>query len=254
MPRINPGKRCANQLKGKSLMRVRTIGLSIAAICASSFAVLLHAAAPVPGVQLDITAPADHSRIAWNAQAPYAVTASYNGKSTKFGELPATAVVLRAAYVANADGPAARHVPALPEGLAQISQSNCMGCHDFAAASSAPSFAAIGKRYAGRAGAATMLAGHIRGGSSGAWGGGMMPPHPNLSPAQATAIAQWIVTEANNPAVHYSIGKSGSFHMVAPGKPGPHAGMVLSAYYSGAIKPGENRAGAGRNTVVVSGS
>ncbi|MGN6374645.1 MAG: c-type cytochrome [Sphingomonas sp.] len=235
-------------------MRVRTIGLSIAAISGSSVAVLLHAAAPASGAQVDITSPADHSRVAWNAQAPYAVTVSYNGKSTKFGELPATSVVLRAGYVANTDAPAARRAPALPEGLVQISQSNCMGCHDFAAASSAPSFAAIAKRYAGHANAATMLAGHIRNGSSGAWGGGMMPPHPNLSSAQAAAIAQWIVTGANDPAVHYSIGKSGSFRMTALGKPGPHAGMVLSAYYTGPIKAGESRAGTGRNTVVVSGS
>lgn len=235
-------------------MKVRTIGLTIATVSAASFAVLLHAAAPASGAQIDITSPADNSRVAWNAQAPYAVIASYNGKSTKFGELPATAVVLRAAYVANADAPAARRAPPLPEGLVQISQSNCMGCHDFAAASSAPSFAAIAKRYAGHVGAATMLAGHIRNGSSGTWGGGMMPPHPNLSPVQATAIAQWIVANANDPSVHYSIGKSGSFRMIAHGKPGAHAGMVLSAYYAGPIKAGESRAGTGRNTVVISGS
>ena len=110
------------------------------------------------------------------------------------------------------------------------------------------------KRYAGHVGAATMLAGHIRNGSSGTWGGGMMPPHPNLSPVQATAIAQWIVANANDPSVHYSIGKSGSFSMIAHGKPGAHAGMVLSAYYAGPIKAGESRAGTGRNTVVISGS
>ena len=82
----------------------------------------------------------------------------------------------------------------------------------------------------------------------------MMPPHPNLSPVQATAIAQWIVANANDPSVHYSIGKSGSFRMIAHGKPGPHAGMVLSAYYAGPIKAGESRAGTGRNIVVISGS
>ena len=235
-------------------MRLRLIGLSIAAISASCFAVLLRAAAPASGAQVDITSPVDRSHLAWNAQAPYAVTASYNGKSTKFGELPPNDVVLRAVYLTNIDAAAARHAAALPEGLVQISQSNCMGCHDFAASSSGPSFAAIAKRYAGRANAVATLAGHIRTGSSGAWGGGAMPPHPNLSPAQATAIAQWIVAQGADPAVQYSIGKNGSFRMSAPGKPGPHAGMALSAFYTGPIKAGESRAAAGHSTIVVSGS
>ena len=81
-----------------------------------------------------------------------------------------------------------------------------------------------------------------------------MPPHSELSPAQATAIAQWITSLGNNPTVQYSIGKSGSFRMAATGKLGPHSGIVLSAFYSGSLKPGDSRAGAGRNVVVVYGS
>ncbi|MBY8827957.1 c-type cytochrome [Hephaestia mangrovi] len=235
-------------------MKVKVIGLSIAALSAASFAVLLHAAPPAIGLTVDITAPADNSRLPWNAQAAYAVTASYDGKSTKYGELPANSVVLRATYVANADAPAARQAAPLPEALVQVSRSNCMGCHDFAASSAGPSFAAIGKRYAGRAGAAALLAGHIRNGSSGSWGGGAMPPHPDLSATQAIAIAQWIIAHGNDPTTHYSIGRSGSFRMSAPAKPGPHAGMVLSAFYTGALKPGDTRAASGRDTIVVHGA
>ncbi|TPG15198.1 hypothetical protein EAH87_15765 [Sphingomonas koreensis] len=232
-------------------MTLKTIGLSIAALSAVSFAFLVQAA-PAPGVRVDITSPADHGSVAWNTQAPYAVTATHDGKSTKYGELPANAVVLRASYVADTTKPGT--AAAIDEGVVQISQSNCMGCHDFAASSGGPSFAAIAKRYAGRGGAAATLAGHIRGGSSGAWGSGAMPPHPDLAPAQATAIAQWIVAHGNDPAVHYSVGKSGSFRMTAPGKPGPRAGVVLSAFYTGPLKPGEPRAAVGRDTVIVSGS
>lgn len=233
---------------------MKIIGLSIAALSASS-AVLLHAAPATPsGLTIDIASPADRSRLPWNAQAPYAVTVSYDGKSTKYGELPANAVVLRATYVANADAPSARNIAPLAEGVAWISRSNCMGCHDFAASSAGPSFAAIGKRYAGEATAAATLADHIRNGSSGAWGGGAMPPHPDLSPAATTAIAQWIVTHGNDASIQYAIGKSGSFRMTAPARPGPHAGVALSAFYTGPLKPGDTGKAAGRQTVIVYGS
>src|SRR5690242_4917518 len=230
---------------------LKTIGLTIAALAAGSFAILVHAA-PAPGLSVDITTPVDHSRLPWNAQAAYAVTAIHDGKSTKFGELPANVVVLRATYVADTAKPG--DGGPLDEGIVQISQSNCMGCHDFAASSAGPSFAAIAQRYAGRGNAVATLAGHIRGGSSGDWGGGAMPPHPDLAPAQATAIARWIVAQGNDPAVHYSIGKSGSFRMTPLGKPGPHAGIALSAFYTGPLKPGEPRTVAGRNAIIVSGS
>ena len=75
-----------------------------------------------------------------------------------------------------------------------------------------------------------------------------------MSAAQATAIARWIVSSGNDSSVQYSIGKSGSVRMTAPGKPAARAGMVLSAFYTGPLKPGDNRTPtAGRNTIVVRG-
>jgi len=232
------------------------LGPGIAALAASSIAVLLHAEPPAPNsLRVDITSPADHSRLAWNGQGSYAVTVSYNGKSSKYGEIPSSAVLLRTTYAADAGAPAARQVQPIAQALVEIGQSNCMGCHDFAANSAGPSFAAIGKRYAGNAAATALLADHIRNGSSGAWGGGSMPPHPDLSAAQATAIAQWIVAHGNDPAVHYSFGASGSFHMVAPVSPGPRAGLVLFAFYTGPLNAGDDRnAAAGRTMVVVQGA
>lgn len=235
-------------------MNLKPTALFLAAAFIFSAAVLLHAAPVASGAQVDITRPADAGHHAWNSQVPYAVTATYGGKSTKFGELPANDVVLRAVFVANLEAPSARRASALPDALVQISQSNCTGCHDFTASSAGPSFAAIGKRYTGKAKAVAMLAAHIRNGSSGAWGAGTMPPHPDLTPAQASAIAQWIVAQGNDPAVHYSIGKSGSFRMIPVGKPGPKSGIVLSGFYTGPLKPGDSRAASGRTVVVVHGS
>lgn len=237
-------------------MNLKVIGLSIVAASASSSAFLLYAAPPIGdrGLRVDITSPLDRSQQTWNSQVPYAVTASYDGKSTKFGELPANDVVVRTSYVADVDAAAARRPAPLPDAVVQISQSNCTGCHDFTASSSAPSFTAISKRYDGKANLAAVLASHIKNGSSGIWGRGNMPPHPDLSAGQAIALAQWILLLGNSSSVHYSIGKSGSFRMTAAGKAGPRAGITLSAFYTGPLKPGDSRAAAGRTTVVVHGS
>lgn len=235
-------------------MNLKLTALSFAAVSASSFALLLHAAPPNGRLQVDITAPADRSRRPWGSQVPYAVTASYDGKSTKFGELPGNDVVVRATYVPDTSAQAARSSTPLPEALIQMSQSNCTGCHDFTAAAAGPSFSAIGQRYKGKGGAAATLAAHIRNGSRGDWGAGTMPPHPDVQSQQAAAIARWIIGYGNDPAVHYSVGESGSFRMISIGKAAPHAGIALSAFYTGPLKPGDTRTPAGRNVVIVDGS
>ena len=224
-------------------MNLKIAGLSLAAL----------AAAPAAnGLTVDITAPASGGHAAWQSQVPYAVTVSYDGKSTKFGEIPSNAVVLRASYVANADVPP--HPAPRTEGVAEISRSNCTGCHDFNASSAGPSFAAISNRYAGKPTAVALLADHIRNGSHGSWGAGRMPPHPDMSAAQATAIARWIVSSGNDPTVQYALGRTGSVRMTAPGKPTAHAGLILSAFYTGPLKPEDSRnPSAGRNNIVVHG-
>jgi len=224
-------------------MKSKIAGLSLAAL----------AAAPAPnGLTVDITSPAASSHAAWQSQVPYAVTVSYDGKSTKFGEIPSNTVVLRASYAANAE--ASPHPAPLAEGVAEIGQSNCTGCHDFNASSAGPSFVAISNRYSGKPGAVALLADHIRSGSHGGWGAGRMPPHPDMSAAQATAIARWIVSSGKDSSVQYGIGKTGSVRMAAPGKPAARAGLVLSAFYTGPLKPGDSRtSAAGRNTIVVHG-
>jgi cytochrome c551/c552 len=236
-------------------MRLKVLGLSALVLASSLSAAWLHAAPPASGLQVDITSPADRTHLAWQSQGSYAVTVSYDGKSTKYGEIPPEAVLLGTSFVPDADAPSARRAMPLPQALVDITQSNCTGCHDFNASAAGPSFAAIGKRYAGQGAAVATLASHIRNGSHGVWGAGSMPPHPDLSPAQASAIATWIIAHGADPAVHYYAGKDGSFRMIAPGKPGPKAGLVLRAYYTGPLKSGAARdAAAGRDLVIVSGS
>jgi cytochrome c551/c552 len=235
-------------------MQFKLFALSTIALTSCASAALFRAAPPAPGLQVDITSPADRGRLAWQSQGSYAVTIAYDGKSTRFDEIPSTDVLLATIFVLDVGAPAARHIAPLPQALVDITQSNCMGCHDFNASSGGPSFAAIAKRYTGQPAAAATLAAHIRNGSRGAWGSGSMPPHPDLAPAQAAAIANWILAHGADPTVRHYVGKSGSFRRIAPGKPGPRGGLVLSAYYTGPRKSGGTRDAAGRNLVVVTGT
>lgn len=235
-------------------MKLKAGGLFVAALSASSFAILLHAAPSPDGLAVDITSPADGSQLSWGSQGSYSVTASYDGKSTKFGDIEPNSVLVRTTYVPNLDS-AAKGGSDLPDAVLDIAQSNCTGCHDFSASSAGPSFAAIAKRYAGKADAAALLTAHIKDGSKGTWGAGLMPPHPEMSAQQTARIAQWILEHGDDPAVHYSIGNQGSFRMTPVGMPGPRAGTVVDAFYTGELKPGDGRGpGAGRSTVAIRGA
>jgi cytochrome c551/c552 len=210
-------------------------------------------ARPTPSLKLDIASPADGSHRPWQGQVGYSVTASYDGKSTRFGEIRPNDVVMEARFLPNV-ATASQVGRDLPEALVTMSQSNCAGCHDFFARGAGPSYAAIGARYAGKPLAAKTLALRITNGSSGAWGGGVMPPHPDLTAAQARNVADWIIGHSNDVAVHYYIGNTGSFRMIPGGQLGPRAGIVATAFYTGALKPGDTRRSAeGKDRAVILG-
>jgi sulfite dehydrogenase len=69
----------------------------------------------------------------------------------------------------------------------------CTICHAEDAAKSGPAFADIAARYRGDRGAVAHVARVIRGGqrSGGPW---HMPPHPEVSPAEARAMARYILS------------------------------------------------------------
>lgn len=71
---------------------------------------------------------------------------------------------------------------------------NCMACHAIANKVVGPAFKDVAKRYAGQADIDKKLAEKILKGSSGAWGVVPMPANAQVSPAEAQALAQWILT------------------------------------------------------------
>ncbi len=88
-------------------------------------------------------------------------------------------------------GLGAERTLASPE-LAQTSR--CMACHQIDRKVVGPAFREVGRRYAGRADAATHLARKIREGGSGAWGAVPMAANPHVSEADAKRLAQWVLT------------------------------------------------------------
>lgn len=204
-----------------------------------------------------ITAPRNDSAHPWNSLVSYDVVVTYDGKSTQYQEIPSSEVLLRTTYVPDfspvAGKPAPAAVPA-PAGVLDIVDSNCLGCHDFKAKAMGPSFAAVAARYPNTQATLDTLSKHIRAGSTGVWGQGNMPPHPDLTEGQLHAIVLWIMKDAANPNVNYYVGTEGAFRMQAVGAPGSKGGLILTASYTAPARGGNpEQAAHGEDTVIVHG-
>jgi len=95
-------------------------------------------------------------------------------------------------------GPAAAALLALPASAStELAQkSGCTVCHAVDKKIVGPSFQEVNKKYAGQSDAAAKLTESIRKGASGKWGQVPMPPQPQLSEADAKALANWVLSGA----------------------------------------------------------
>lgn len=73
-------------------------------------------------------------------------------------------------------------------------KSNCMACHTLDQKRVGPSMKEVAAKYSGDSGAADRLARKIREGGVGVWGQMPMPPQPQVSEADAKALAEYILT------------------------------------------------------------
>lgn len=80
--------------------------------------------------------------------------------------------------------------------LALTGKHGCSGCHSMDGKGIGPSFREVAKKYAGRADGAAYLAGKIRSGGGGVWGGPMAMPPQSLPEPDARALAEWLATGA----------------------------------------------------------
>ena len=204
-----------------------------------------------------ITAPKNNSTYSWNSLVNYSIVVTYQGKSTQYQEIPSKEVLLKAAYVADLSAMAGKPAPAAvptPAGLLYITNSTCLGCHQFRAKAMGPSFAAIGERYPESQATIDTLSQHIRAGSTGVWGQESMPPQTQFTEDQLHAIARWIMNDAADPNVNYYVGTEGTFRMDAAGAPDSKGGMILTAsYVSQAASANPEQAPHGEDTVIVDG-
>ena len=97
--------------------------------------------------------------------------------------LPAVAAALVLAAAAS---------PALAN-LALAQKHACTACHAVDKKVIGPSYADVAKKYAGQKDAAKTLAASIKAGGSGKWGPVPMPPQAQLSDADLTTLATWIL-------------------------------------------------------------
>ncbi len=219
-----------------------------------------NASAPV----VTITTPANNSTYSWNQLVNYSVVVSWHGKSTQFQELPSNEVLITTTYIPDLSTyiPASSNkstqpppaAPPAPAGLLDILRAGCVGCHEFKAKATGPSFAAIAQRYPDNPASIDTLARYIRQGSTGVWGTGSMPPHPDLPEAQSQAMARWITKEAANPDTNHYVGTEGAIRMESPKPPAPTAGLIVTASYTPPPPSNNpNQSPQGQTTIILHG-
>ena len=71
---------------------------------------------------------------------------------------------------------------------------NCLACHAVEKKVIGPSYKEVAAKYAGQKDAADQLASKITKGGSGVWGAVPMPANPQVSDAEAKALAAWVLS------------------------------------------------------------
>ncbi|CDY74128.1 Cytochrome c551/c552 [Caballeronia glathei] len=98
----------------------------------------------------------------------------------------AALVLMAAGGTANAQGDTSM--------LKFAERENCMSCHSVSRTFMGPSFHSIAAKYANVEGAHRQLARKIAEGGVGVWGQVPMPANTQLTPSQALALADWILS------------------------------------------------------------
>ncbi len=156
--------------------------------------------------------------------------------SLRNGRIPASRVVVTAAYhtqglVMSQGGQQVAVVPTSHDaGRRLIEGGTCLSCHQVDKTSVGPSYTAVARRYRGDTGATARLVRKVRAGGSGVWGQVMMPAHPQLSEAQASAMVAYILSlgQPRPP----SLPVRGSYVPGAATDSSPQGVVVLRAAYT----------------------
>jgi cytochrome c len=102
------------------------------------------------------------------------------------------------------------------QALEIVARSDCRGCPSEEAKLVGPAFRAVADRYRGDTTAVQRLAHKIVTGGSGVWGTVAMPPHPGLTPAEATTLAEYVLSVGATDAAPRRLPLQGTFTTPAP--------------------------------------
>ncbi|MGB8435413.1 MAG: c-type cytochrome [Burkholderiales bacterium] len=75
-----------------------------------------------------------------------------------------------------------------------LKKNNCTACHAIDKKLVGPAYKDVAKKYAGDAGAEKMLSEKVKKGGKGTWGQIPMPPNPQVSDADITAMIKYILS------------------------------------------------------------
>ncbi|MEX2154832.1 MAG: PQQ-dependent sugar dehydrogenase, partial [Gemmatimonadaceae bacterium] len=119
--------------------------------------------------------------------------------SLQGGRIPASRVIVTADYLKDVlpkeslESATAAH----QAGRMLLEAGTCLSCHQLDRKSIGPAYTAVAQKYHGDSSAMTRLVRKIRGGGSGVWGSVMMPPHSQLSEAEASEMVAYILSLAD---------------------------------------------------------
>ncbi|MDB4882740.1 MAG: cytochrome c class [Gemmatimonadetes bacterium] len=132
--------------------------------------------------------------------------------------------------------PAAGHrAPAAPVahagGKKLIEGSDCLACHQLDRKSIGPTYTAVAQKYRGDAAALAKLTTKVRTGGSGVWGDVMMPPHPQLTDAQASEMVAYVLGLSDKPKTP-SLPAKGEYTPAIAASGAPLGAVLLRATYT----------------------
>jgi cytochrome c len=198
-----------------------------------------------PKVDVDLV-ESNHSFFFPGVPVQYAVRVTdREDGSLASGRIPANRVMVTAEYVKDASvdtatksqsavghqtPPAA--AAAHQAGRALIEAGTCLACHQLDRTSVGPSYTAVARRYSGDTTALIRLVNKIRSGGSGTWGEIPMPPHTQLSEAEAAQMAAYILSLADERKAVPSLPTRGSYAPPAAPDSTMQGAVVLRAAYT----------------------
>ena len=117
-------------------------------------------------------------------------------------------------------------------GMRLIEKSDCLSCHQLNRKSIGPAYVDVARKYHDDSTATARLVRKIREGGSGVWGNVTMPAHPQLTDAQASAMAAYILSLADKKTAAPLLPDRGAYVPPAGSDSAPKGVVLLRAAYT----------------------